>query len=68
MRIEIDPWLCQGHLRCVETAPALFRWNDELNHAELAESFIGSESAELVRRAVGGCPEGAVRVVEADVS
>ena len=64
MRIRVDPAVCQGHTLCALSAPSLFRLREEDGHAVVAVDEVSPEFAELARRAVLGCPEGAIEVIE----
>jgi ferredoxin len=64
MRVVIDPDVCQGHARCQMTAPELFELNDEDGHALVAADPVPAGLEDKARRAVLGCPEQAIALVE----
>jgi ferredoxin len=64
MRIRVDEDVCQGHARCNLTAPQLFGLRDEDGHAVVLHAAVPAELEELARRAVIGCPERAIRILE----
>jgi ferredoxin len=64
VRIRVNPAVCQGHTLCVMTAPALFRLREEDGHALVAVDEVPPELFEMAHRAVLGCPEGAIEVIE----
>jgi ferredoxin len=62
MRVVIDSAVCQGHLRCMDTAPSLFD-ADDLGHGLATDRELELESEiEAARRAVLSCPERAIRL------
>jgi ferredoxin len=64
MRVKVDGDLCQGHNRCIATAPELFE-PDELGYAhEQNEGRVPKELEEKARLAVRNCPERAINIVE----
>lgn len=61
MRLTIDVTRCEGHGRCYDLAPALFRPDDE-GHADLiepAEEVPKADEANALA-AVRNCPEQAL--------
>lgn len=59
MKIVIDRTLCQGHGQCEETAPTLFRVDDDglavaLKDARTADELI------LAKEAIRRCPADAI--------
>ena len=64
MRVKVDGDLCQGHNRCIATAPELFD-ADELGYAhEKNEGRVPKALEEKARLAVRNCPELAISIVE----
>lgn len=57
--IQIDLTRCQGHARCLENAPEVFGYDDRSAQTYL---LVDPNDADLeaVKRAVDGCPEGAL--------
>ena len=64
MRIRVDPAVCQGHTLCSLTAPSLFKLREVDGHALATVDEVPLELVELAHRAVLGCPEGAIEVIE----
>ncbi len=64
MRVAVDEELCQGHARCNLTAPEVFGLRDDDGHAVVQLDPVPPEHEEAARRAVIGCPEQALRVVD----
>ena len=60
----VDDDLCQGHNLCMRDAPAVFLHREEDGHAVLASHEVPVADEAAVRRAVGSCPERAIRIVE----
>jgi ferredoxin len=63
MRLVIDQELCTGHGRCYALAPDLFEPDDVGRGVVLADT-VPEQYREQAHRAVAGCPEGAVALVE----
>lgn len=60
IRVRVDGSKCQGHNRCIQTAPQLFE-ADELGYAhELNDGIVPPELEEKARLAVTNCPERAI--------
>jgi ferredoxin len=59
MKIQVDPWLCQGHQLCTEIAPELFAFDPELSHT-VAVGDVSQAGALSARRAADLCPERAI--------
>ena len=64
IRVQVEEELCQGHARCNLTAPEVFELRDEDGHAIVVCDPVPQQHEEAARRAVIGCPEGALRLVE----
>jgi ferredoxin len=64
MRVQVDEELCQGHARCATTATEVFGLRDEDGHAVVLLDPVPLEHQESARRAVIGCPEQALRVID----
>jgi ferredoxin len=62
LRITVDHGLCVGNGQCVFLAPAVFR-HDENRQSEVVDP--AGAPAELVLRAAGYCPTGAIEVADA---
>jgi ferredoxin len=64
MRVHIDPDVCQGHTLCALAAPQVFLLRDEDGHAYVESPDVPEGLEDLVRKAVGTCPEGAISIDE----
>jgi ferredoxin len=64
MRVEVDPTKCQGHTLCAMAATEVFHLREEDGHAEVGDGPVPPELEDAVRRAVIGCPEGAISISE----
>ena len=64
VRIIADQDVCIGAGMCVMTAPAVFDQGDD-GLVELLQAEPEGDDAVAAREAVGLCPSGAIRVVEA---
>jgi ferredoxin len=64
IRVRVDDELCQGHARCGLTAPEVFGLSDEDGHAVVLCDPVPSEYEAAARRAVIGCPERALQLLE----
>jgi ferredoxin len=66
MRVVIDQDLCTGHGRCYVLAPALFV-DDEAGYGQtIGDGSVSEEQLAEARRAVAGCPERAVSIVDGE--
>jgi ferredoxin len=63
LRITVDHGLCVGNAQCVGLAPEVFRHNDN-RQSEVIDPAGAPE--ELILRAAGYCPTGAIEVADAD--
>ena len=59
MRAFVDPELCISCGLCTETAPEVFRMNDQ----DKAEAYADTtpDNREVVAEAIDGCPVAAIR-------
>lgn len=64
MKIVVDHDRCEGHARCMETAPQLFEVRDDDRSYVLIDA-PGEELRALAERAVRMCPRQAISI-EAD--
>jgi ferredoxin len=62
VRVIIDGAVCQGHLRCMDTAPDWFDADEQGHGVVLDRSLADEAEIEAVRRAVLACPERAIRL------
>ncbi len=66
MRVKVDGSKCQGHNRCIQTAPDLFD-ADDYGYAHVRnDGVVPPELAEKARLTVKNCPELAISIVEED--
>jgi ferredoxin len=63
MKVVVDRDLCEGHARCVETAPAVFEIgvDDEMH---VIDENPGEEQRHGVEAAVANCPRQALSLHE----
>lgn len=64
MRVRVDPSKCQGHTLCNMQSPELFELREEDGHSVVKSEEVPKELEEAARRAVTGCPESAIEIVE----
>jgi len=58
--VTVDSERCQGHARCLASAPDVFDFDDE-GYAFVPEDMQRfDELPENVRKAIAGCPERAI--------
>lgn len=62
MRLTVDPTRCTGHARCIATAPDLFAFDSDEERSSPKLPVVPDDRIEDARRAVAGCPEGAIRL------
>jgi ferredoxin len=63
LEIRVDHGLCVGNAQCVGLAPNVFRHNDN-RQSEVVDPAGAPE--ELILKAAGSCPTGAIEVLDAD--
>jgi len=61
MRISIDGERCSGHGRCYDVAADLFDADDE-GRGVVRMNDVPAHLEDVVRLAVGSCPEGAIAI------
>jgi ferredoxin len=61
VKIEIDANVCQGHLRCVALAPALFDADDQGHGIVRGDGSVPADEEDDAADAISGCPERAIR-------
>jgi ferredoxin len=64
MRATVDPEKCQGHARCVLSAPRIFDLDEATGHAVVDLDELPGDLGEAARSAAEECPEGAISVLE----
>jgi ferredoxin len=63
-RVTVDELACEGHARCQNNAPEVFRLDDnDISRVQLDE--IPGELVEKVQRAIRTCPRQAIAWVDA---
>ena len=65
MRVYVRDDKCQGHTLCNRVAGQIFKLREEDGHSYVVQHEVPTELEEPARRAVAGCPEGAI-VAEED--
>ena len=63
LEIRVDHGLCVGNAQCVGLAPNVFRHNDN-RQSEVVDPAGAPD--ELILKAAGYCPTGAIEVLDAD--
>jgi len=64
IRIEISE-MCEGHGNCYARFPDLFEPDDQSKSVPVS-GVVSDDQRRKVRRAVGGCPAGAITMQETD--
>ena len=64
MKVSVDPWKCQSHMKCVADAPGVFHYDEERSYACALEGDVPAGLEVAARRAVSRCPEGAISIEE----
>lgn len=59
MKAEVDLSLCEGHARCMESAPAIFEVGDD-DYSHVLVSEIPEDQQADARRAMQTCPRAAI--------
>lgn len=59
MKAEVDLSLCEGHARCMESAPDLFEVGDD-DYSHVLVDDIPEEQQANARRAMQTCPRAAI--------
>jgi ferredoxin len=63
MRVYVDQDLCISCGLCIDTAPAVFQWNDD-EKAQAIEEEVPSHVEEDAREALENCPTDAIKEME----
>ena len=64
MRVVIDEEVCAGHGRCYVQSPELFTDDDRGYGQVIGDGTLTADSRTAAERAVGGCPEHAISIVD----
>lgn len=59
MRVEIDHTLCEGHAKCMDTAPDIFEVRDD-DRSYVLIDVVPEDRIEAVERAARTCPRAAI--------
>lgn len=62
MKVSVDFALCQGHARCQDHCPEVFGTDELEGKCVILQSDVPASLQRAARRAVDGCPEGALRI------
>lgn len=65
MKVSIDTSRCQGHGRCYDLAPQVFREDDEGYGEVLNGGAVAPGQEQAARLGEANCPEQAVQIEEA---
>jgi ferredoxin len=61
VNVRVDSARCQGHGRCFDICPQVFR-ADEAGHASVATALVPVGFEPTVAKAAANCPEEAIEV------
>jgi ferredoxin len=65
VRVVIDDDVCSGHGRCYVMSPTLFTDDDRGYGQVIGDgTLVDGDSRAAAERAVGGCPEHAISIVD----
>ena len=64
MKVHVEASLCQGHARCEAICPEVFGTDEVEGRCVIRLPEVPTELESDARRAVGNCPEGALRIEE----
>ena len=64
MKVRVEATQCDGYVKCVRIAPALFVMNSENIAVPLVEGDLGEEQQKLAKIAATMCPSKAIRLIE----
>ena len=64
MKVSANLDLCQGHARCEDLCPEVFRTDDVEGKVVIANPEFPPALEAKVRIAVRNCPEGALRIIK----
>lgn len=66
MKISVDKDSCEGHGKCVEVAPSLFRLPDDSDLVQLLKTEPETEAERLrAMAAAAACPRSAIKISKA---
>lgn len=64
MKVFVNESLCQGHARCEDLCPQVFRTDAVEGKVVIVQAEFPEHLEAQVRLAVRNCPEGALRIVK----
>jgi ferredoxin len=64
VKVRINPESCQGHGRCYDLAPGLFKDDDEGYGQVLGDGIVSQAATRDARLAALNCPERAIELLE----
>lgn len=64
MKVVANENLCQGHARCEDLCPQVFRTDAVEGKVVVIQAEFSDDLEPQVRLAVRNCPEGALRIVK----
>lgn len=64
MKVLANENLCQGHARCEDLCPQVFRTDAVEGKVVIIQAEFPDELEAQVRLAVRNCPEGALRIIK----
>jgi ferredoxin len=62
VKAKVDENKCQGPTLCAMAAPDFFLLSDIDGHATVASEQVPDDQEQLVRDAIGSCPEQAIAI------
>jgi ferredoxin len=64
MKVVANKSICQGHARCEDLCPQVFRTDALEGKVVVIQAEFSDDLERQVRLAVRNCPEGALRIVK----
>ena len=64
MKVRVEPTACDGYVKCVRIAPALFAMNNANIAVVLVEGDLNEEQLKLAKMAAAMCPSKAIHITE----
>jgi ferredoxin len=65
MELVVDRETCRGHARCIALLPEAFEFNDIEDQAVAVPGNAADIPIHLLQDVVRGCPEAAIRLLDA---
>jgi ferredoxin len=63
VKVIVNPVVCEGHGRCYELAPDIYK-EDERGHCSIENEEVPPDLEEIAGLAARSCPEKAITVVD----